>query len=171
LHYHCLFLKCYQIQIPICAALCQIDPHPCMHCPYPLSKKDYIEKSFLTHLIPSYDPSAVPYLHWVTLNKTIMIQELCSYLFTFQSSALFSSKTFTSNYFFVVINMGWSITCTHNINDFELNTYTASHPCMLTGISCGLNIVGSGFVDWTFPDTNSKPVILAFMLLMSLIFP
>jgi len=94
------------------------------------------------------------------LNKTVTIQELCSYLLAFQSSTSFSSKTFTSDDFLVVADMGCSITCTHDINYFELNTYTTSHQCMLTRISSGLNIVCSGFVDWTFPNTNGKPVTL-----------
>jgi len=94
------------------------------------------------------------------LDKTFMIQELCRYFFAFQSSASFSSKTFTSNNFLVVTKTGCLITCTHDINDFEPNTYTASCPHMLTGISSGLNNVGSGFVNWTFPNTNGQPVML-----------
>jgi len=110
---------------------------------------------------PSYDPSNVPCLHLVALDKTICSKNLLLSL-CFSGPVLFASRSFASDDFLVVTNNGCSITftCTHDINNFEPETYTASQSCMLTGISSDLNIVGSGFVYWTFPDTNGKPVTL-----------
>jgi len=128
--------------------------------PHLLSKKDPIGKSFVPHLTPSHNSSALPYLHWVMLNQMVPINDFCSYLFAFEGSASISSANSTLDDFLVVADTGCSITCTNDINDFEPNTYTTAHLWTLMGIASGLIIAGTGYVNWNFHDTNGQPVTI-----------
>jgi len=96
----------------------KIDPCPCIWHPHLVSKKDHIDKSFVPCIIPSYDSSATPYLHWVMVDQMVPINDFHSYTFAFQGSASWFHLSHSHQMIFLsllilgVLSLAWMLSIT-----------------------------------------------------------